>query len=134
MLKIASSKSYADKLNFWDKCLVSLINISVGQRCYNLVGTKTAKTSEFVVNLKNQLEYKDAAVSTIIEILTKAILPLSLTLATLYEEAADKHFSVSSPEYKNRVKFDFVRDEGVSWKDDDIYQGVIIFPEVSVLA
>ena len=134
MLKIASSKSYADKLNFWDKCLDSLINISVGQRCYNLVGTKTAKTSEFVVNLKNQLEYKDAAVSTIIEILTKAILPLSLTLATLYEEAADKHFSVSSPEYKNRVKFDFVRDEGVSWKDDDIYQGVIIFPEVSVLA
>ena len=85
MLKIASSKSYADKLNFWDKCLVSLINISVGQRCYNLVGTKTAKTSEFVVNLKNQLEYKDAAVSTIIEILTKAILPLSLTLATLLD-------------------------------------------------
>ena len=73
MLKIFSSKY---KLNFWNKCLVTLINITVGQRCYNLVGTKTAKTSEFVVNLKNQLGYKDTFVSTIIEILTKGILPL----------------------------------------------------------
>ena len=78
LYKDASDFLFKVQIKFLEycKCLVTLINITVGQRCNNLVGTKTAKTSEFVVNLKNQLGYKDTAVSTIIEILTKGILPL----------------------------------------------------------
>ena len=46
----------------------------------------------------------------------------------MYEEAADKHYSASSAEHRNRKKLDFIRTKCVSWQDGDIYQGVVLFP------
>ena len=41
--------------------------------------------------------------------------------------------STSSPEHLNRVKYDFIRTAGETWKDDDDYNnGVIIFPDVAL--
>eukprot|EP01036_Dinobryon_divergens_P033741 gene33741-43603_t len=82
--------------------------------------------------MKAQTNYSDAAVSTIVEHLTKTILPLSMTLANLYEEAASTHYSETSAENRKRVKHDFIRTKCVNWKDGEVhlYQGVFLFPVV----
>lgn len=125
-----TEKTYVDKLKFWEKLLVTLINTPVSQRCYNLIGTKTVKTVQFVESMKAQTLYNDAALSTMVDYLTKKLLPLSMKLANLYEETASKHYSEDSEENLNRVKYDFIRMKGVNWKDGDFYQGVVLFPIV----
>jgi hypothetical protein len=130
LLTTNKEKANVDKLNFWEKLITGLINTPINQRCYNSVGTKTVDTIEFIKRVKIETAYDDAAISTISEYLAKTILPLSKKLANLYEETADKHYSASSAEYRNRKKLDFIRTKCVSWKDGDIYLGVVLFPIV----
>jgi hypothetical protein len=128
-----SARSFVGRLNFWDCALNSLINTPVAERCYNLVGTKTEGIKTFLTATMKETNFEDAKVSTLIDTF-KSVLLVAASLAKLYEEIASTHFGVNSPEHLSRVKHDFIRNEGESWKDDNHYQGVILFPEVALNA
>jgi hypothetical protein len=78
-----------------------------------------------------EAEFDEVQVSTLI-CAFKTIQHLSLNLAKLYEEKADMYYGYTSPEHLNRVKYDFIRTAGETWKDDDDYNGVITFPYVAL--
>jgi len=100
-------------------------------RCYNLVGTKTEAIKSFITTVMLETNFDEVKISTLIEAF-KSIQLLSLNLAKLYEEKADTHYGATSPEHSSRVKYDFIRTDGESWKDIDEYNGVIIFPVVAL--
>ena len=63
--------------------------------------------------------------------MTKIILPFGLVLD---EASASNYYHPTSAEFKSRDKFDFVRGVGETWSDTNIYQGVILFPQVCELS
>ena len=125
------TKSFQNRLNFWSSSINQLINTPVDKRCYNLVGTKTEAIKSFITNVMLETNFDEVKVSTLIEAF-KSIQLLSLNLAKLYEEKAETHYGATSPEHSSRVKYDFIRTDGESWKDIDEYNGVIIFPVVAL--
>ena len=129
-MAVKGARSFVGRLNFWDCALNSLINM---ERCYNLVGTKTESIKPFLSATMKETNFVDAKVSTLVETF-KTILLVASSLAKLYEETASTHYGANSPEHLSRVKHDFIRNEGESWKDDNHYQGVILFPEVALNA
>ena len=130
-MKVTKHKCFKDKLNFWEKVLSTLINLPVDKRCYNLVGSKIVKSNEFIEAIRKECSYEDAKCSTLVEHLTKTILPLGVLLAETYETSASTHYPSTSAEFKSRERFNFIRTEGETcWSDTDTYHGVILFPQV----
>ena len=128
---VTKHKCFKDKLNFWEKVLSTLINLPVDKRCYNLVGSKIVKSNEFIEAIRKECLYEDAKCSTLVEHLTKTILPLGVLLAETYETSASTHYPSTSAEFKSRERFNFIRTEGETWSDtDNTYHGVILFPQV----
>ena len=65
--------SYVDKLNFWNRCLTTvLINTVVSKGCYNSVGEKTKLVESFITEqLSVDKMFTEYVASTLISILTK---------------------------------------------------------------
>ena len=82
---VTKHKCFKDKLKLWEKVLSTLINLPVNKRCYNLVGSKIVKSNEFIEAIRKECSYEDAKCSTLVEHLTKTILPLGVLLAEAYE-------------------------------------------------
>ena len=66
------------------------------------------------------------------------IINMAIELAREYEVNAEAQLSVLSPEYKNRVPYDFIRNETndltATWLNEDYYKNAILYPSVSLKA
>ena len=131
-MSLPVAHSFEPKLNFWSNVLKVLIYTPVKDRCYNSKGSKTKDTEKFLTKYSTSLtppftEYK---LSTLVDYFT-VVINMAIELAREYEVNAEAQFSVQSPEYKNRVPYDFIRNETndltATWLNDDYYKNAILY-------
>jgi hypothetical protein len=127
---------YEAKWNFWNNVLAELVYTPVKDRCYNSKGNKTKATEAFLSKHCSSISpsFSEYKVSTLVDHFN-IIVALSVELAKEYEINAECQFSAQSPEYKERIKFDFIRNETEdttsTWLNDDFYKNAVLFPSIS---
>jgi len=139
MASLSVAYPFESKWNFWNNVLRELVYLPVRDRCYNSKGAKTKETEAFLLKHTTSINppFSEYKVSTLVDHFS-AIITLSIELAKEYEINAEAQYSAQSPEYKNRVKFDFIRNETddytSTWLNDDFYKNAVLFPSVSMKA
>ncbi len=138
-MSLPVAHSFEPKLNFWSNVLKVLIYTPVKDRCYNSKGSKIKDTENFLIKHSTSLNppFAEYKLSTLVDHFT-VIINMAIELAREYEVNAEAQFSVLSPEYKNRVPYDFIRNETndltATWLNEDYYKNAILYPSVSLKA
>ena len=135
-MSLSIAHPYEAKWNFWNNVLGDLVYTPVKDRCYNSKGAKTKETEAFLQKHTTAITpvFSEYRISTLVDHFN-AIITLSIELAKEYEVNAEAQFSANSPEYKGRIKFDFIRndseDTNFTWLNEDFYKNAALFPSVS---